>query len=350
MLSPAELKDAVIEAARAAGFARVGIAPATAPDTLSHLHDWLDAGMAGEMGYLPRRREAYADPSSVMPAVRSVIMLALPYRTREPAPRAAAQGRISRYAWGGGDYHDIIRERAKAVVAVLRRERPDDRTRVAVDTAPLLERDFARRAGLGWFGKNTMLLSKHPDLRGSYFFLAAILTATELPPDAPHETAHCGTCTACLDVCPTDAFVQPSVLDARRCVSYLTIEQRSQPVEASLRPGLGEWVFGCDLCQEVCPWNGRAPEGPAEFVPRDDLEPVDLVGLIGLDEPAFAARFGGTPLERTGRDAIVRNACYAAGNAKLAAAVPDLERVRDDPSEMVREAATWALACIRDDA
>ena len=345
MSSPSadELRSAVAAAADAAGFVGCGVADAAAPDTLSLFHDWLDAGMAGEMSYLERRREAYADPSQVLPSVRSVVMLAMPYRTADPAEPQPHEGRISRYAWSGRDYHDVVREAARGVAAAIHDHAPGSRTRVVVDTAPLLERDFARRAGLGWFGKNTMLLSKHPDRRGSYVFLAGLLTSAAIAPDAPMESAHCGTCTACLDVCPTDAFPQPYVLDARRCISYLTIELRDRPVPQELRDGLGEWVFGCDLCQDVCPWNRRAPHGPAAFAPRDDLNPVDLLSLLRLDEAAFAARFAGTPLERTGRDAIVRNACYAAGNARLAAAGEDLRRLQDDESAIVRDAATWAL-------
>ena len=339
-----ELKASLVDAARRAGFAQCGVAPASAPDTLDRLHDWLDAGYAGQMDYLPRRREAYANPSSVLASVRSVVMLALPYRTQEPPASQPDRGRISRYAWSGTDYHDDIRRRLKTVAATLHAAGPSCRTRAVVDTAPLLERDFARRAGLGWFGKNTMLLSKHTELRGSYFFLAALLTSVELPPDKPHESAHCGTCTACLEACPTDAFVAPGTLDARRCLSYLTIELRDRPVEPSLRPGLGDWVFGCDVCQEVCPWNSRAPRGPDTYAPRDDLDAPDLLSLLALDEAAFEERFAGTPMHRTGRAAIVRNACYAVGNARLAAALPSLRTLTGDASAIVADAAHWAIA------
>ena len=342
------LKADLVAAAHAAGFARCGVAAATQPDTLSALHDWLDAGMAGEMGYLERRRDAYADPAAVLPAVRSVVMLALPYRTDDPPKPQPSRARVSRYAWSGADYHDTIRRRLRPVAAVLHQAAPEARTRVAVDTAPLLERDFARRAGLGWFGKNTMLLSKDARLRGSYFFLAALLTTIELPPDAPHEAAHCGTCTRCLDVCPTDAFPMPGTLDARRCLSYLTIELRDRPVDESLRPGLGDWVFGCDLCQEVCPWNTRAPRGPEEFDPREDLAAPDLLQLLDLTDESFAVRFGGTPMERTGRAAIVRNACYACGNARLAAARSRLERLTGSGEAMVADAARWAIGRLDD--
>ena len=343
---PLALADALKRAAAEAGFAACGITGAAAPDRLDQFHDWLDAGYAGEMGYIERRRAAYGDTASVLPAVRSVVMLAMPYRTDDPPPAAAQRGRISRYAWSGRDYHDVLRERLRPVAAVLHEAVPEARTRVVVDTAPLLEREFAERAGIGWIGKNTLLLSKHLELRGSLFFLAGLLTTLDLPADAPHETAHCGTCTACLDVCPTEAFVGPGVLDARRCISYLTIELRDRPVPANLRLGLKDWVFGCDLCQDVCPWNTRAPRGPADFEPRPDLIDGDLLDLLSLDAAMFAARFAGTPLERTGRDALVRNACYVAANNRCAEALPLLRALQEDTSDIVRDAAAWAIGVL----
>ncbi len=234
----------------------------------------------------------------------------------------------------------MLRERLNELLAWLRQEVPGCRGRGVVDTAPLLERDFARRAGLGWFGKNTMLLNKRI---GSYFFLGALLVDIELRPDAAHEASHCGTCTACLDACPTGAFPAPGVLDSRRCVSYLTIELR-RPVPDELREGLGDWLFGCDVCQEVCPWNRKAPStGEPAFQPRPDLVPINLVELLGLTEEQFRQRFRDTPLTRAKRRGLLRNAALVLGNRADPAALPALRRALDDPDALVRDAARWAL-------
>jgi epoxyqueuosine reductase len=252
-------------------------------------------------------------------------------------------GRVARYAWGE-DYHDVLRRRLSQLLEWLQKEAPGCRGRGVVDTAPLLERDFARRAGLGWFGKNTMLLNKG---LGSYFFLGALLLDLELQPDSPHETSHCGTCTACLDACPTKAFPAPGVLDARRCISYLTIELREQ-IPAELRAAMGDWVFGCDVCQEVCPWNRKAPltTEPA-FQQRPDLEPVDLIELLGLSEEEFRQRFRGTALTRTKRRGMLRNAAIALGNSGDPAALPALQRALTDTEPLIREAAQWAIERIK---
>jgi epoxyqueuosine reductase len=272
-------------------------------------------------------------------------MLAMNYRTSGPpdAPQPG-QGRVARYAWGRADYHTVIRSRLKILADFLHACRPGCTTRGVVDTAPLLERDFARLAGLGWFGKNTMLINKR---RGSWLFLAALLTDIDLPPDAPHETAHCGTCTRCLDACPTQAFPQPYVLDATRCISYLTIELRGQPIPAELREGVGDWLFGCDVCQEVCPWNRKAPQSAElAFVPAADLAPADCLELLALDERQFRQRFDGTALSRPGRAGLLRNACLVLGNTGDGRAVPALRRALTDESPLVRGAAAWALGCI----
>jgi len=234
----------------------------------------------------------------------------------------------------------VLRERLKDLLTWVQQERPGCRGRAVVDTAPLLERDFARRAGLGWFGKNTMLLNKR---QGSYFFLGALLLDLELRADPPHETSHCGTCTACLDACPTAAFVGPGLLDARRCISYLTIELR-ESVPNELRAGLGDWVFGCDVCQEVCPWNRKAPAAAeAALQPREDLAALDLIELLGLGEAEFKERFRGTALLRSKRSGLLRNAALVLGNQGDAAALPALRRALADPEELVREAARWAI-------
>ncbi len=241
---------------RELGFDLCGICPAVSPPGVGRLQEWLAAGYAGQMHYLPDRAEAYSQPQNVLAGARSIVILAMNYRTAEPVAPQPGQGKVSRYAWGH-DYHEIIRDRLAQLADWVRGCRPDVQVRGVVDTAPLLEREFAQLAGLGWIGKNTLLLNKQ---LGSWFFLAALLVDAELEYDLPHETDHCGTCRACLDACPTNAFVDAYVLDARRCISYLTIELRDT-IPAELRPGLGEWVFGCDVCQDVCPWNHRAAAG-----------------------------------------------------------------------------------------
>jgi epoxyqueuosine reductase len=250
-------------------------------------------------------------------------------------------GRVAKYATGTADYHDILKRSLKDLATALHELRPGCRTRAIVDTAPLLERDFARLAGLGWFGKNTMLINIR---EGSWFFLGALLTDLALPPDQPHHTAHCGTCTRCLDACPTDAFPEPYVLDATRCISYLTIELRDQPVPTDLRPGLGDWLFGCDVCQDVCPWNRKAPDTTeVAFQPAGDLTPVSLDWLLSLDEMEFQRRFRRTPLERPGRSGLLRNAAIVAGNSGDLRFIPVLTDALRDPQELIRGAAAWAL-------
>jgi epoxyqueuosine reductase len=339
----AALASAVKDKALRLGFDLVGIVPAAAPVTLPEFQDWLRKGFDGEMGYLSRREAAYAHPRHVLTAVRSVVMLAVNYRTDEPAAPAPLTGRVSRYAWNDDDYHSLIRQRLAALADFLHQQRPGCRTRGVVDTAPLLERDFARTAGLGWFGKNTLLINKR---QGSWLFLAGLLTDLDLEPDAPHETAHCGTCTRCLDACPTQAFPEPYVLDARKCIAYLTIELEG-PIPAGLREGMGEWLFGCDICQDVCPWNKKSPvKNDVAFRPRADLNPADLLSLLDLDEEAFAQRFGQTALSRPGRAGVLRNAIIVLGNQRSEPAVPALCRSLGDVDPVVRGAAAWALGQI----
>lgn len=325
------------------GFELVGIAAATPADSFEHLRAWLDQGFAGEMHYMHRHIEAREHPSSILLEVRSVVMVGMNYNPKADDLPPAKLGKVARYAQGM-DYHDVLRARLNQLLEWVQTQVADCKGRGVVDTAPLLERDFARRAGLGWFGKNTMLLNKR---LGSFFFLGALLLDLELRHDAPHETHHCGTCTACLDACPTQAFVGPGVLDSRRCISYLTIELRSTiPVE--LREELDGWVFGCDVCQEVCPWNRKAPAGrePA-LQPRPDLEAIDLEGLLSLSEEQFRQRFRGTALMRTKRRGLLRNAALILGNRGDPAALPALERALQDAEPLVREAAQWAIERIR---
>jgi epoxyqueuosine reductase len=323
--------------ARLLGFDLVGVAPAGPADGFDRLRDWLDRGFAGDMDYMHRHTEARRHPESVLLEVRSIVMLGMNYNPGgELEEGVSGQGRVARYA-RGADYHDVLRERLNQLLAWLQKERAGCHGRGVVDTAPLLERDFARRAGLGWFGKNTMLLNKR---LGSYFFLAALLVDVELRPDEPFEARHCGTCTACLDACPTSAFVGPGVLDARRCISYLTIELKSE-VPLDLRSGLGDWVFGCDVCQEVCPWNRKAPV--AAMQARPELESLDLIELLGLSDMEFRQRFRDTALMRTKRRGLLRNAALVLGNNGDERALPALRRALDDSEPLIQEAARWAI-------
>lgn len=339
-MQPDELSHRLKSLARELGFQLMGICPAAAPAGASRLDGWLAAGYAGQMHYIADRRVAYDHPAHLLEGVRSVFVLGMHYATVQPNESRNASGRISRYAWGDGDYHDTIRERLHRLADHLRELVPAARTRGVVDTAPLLEREFAQLAGLGWVGKNTLLLNKHS---GSYFFLAALLTDQLLEYDQPHAADHCGTCTACLDACPTDAFVQPFLLNASRCISYLTIEHRDA-IPAELRTGMGNWLFGCDVCQAVCPWNRDAPQTTeAIFTPRDNANPLDLLGLFELDEEQFRRQFRHTPLWRSHRRGLLRNAAIVLGNQRCETALPALARGLADCEPLVRGASAWAL-------
>lgn len=340
--NPTELTAILKEAARELGFSLAGACPAVTPAGVHRLGEWLSAGYAGDMMYLSSRHEAYADPNRVLDGATSILMLATRYRTENPATPIAGQGRVSRYAWGD-DYHDLIHERLNRLADRLRNLVPGAKARGVVDTAPLLEREFAQLAGLGWVGKNTLLLNRQ---EGSWFFLSALLTDVTLAYDEPHKTDHCGTCTACLDACPTEAFVQPYVLDARRCISYLTIELRG-PVPPDLRRGQGDWLLGCDVCQDVCPWNHRSPESTdAELHPRPEMNPVDLAGLFWLDDEAFRRRFRDTPLWRPKRRGILRNAAIGLGNQCCEESLPALVHGLQDAEALIRGACAWALGQI----
>ena len=338
-MSARSLTAALKSEARRLGFELAGVCPAVAPAGISRFHEWLDAGFGGEMHYLADRAAAYEHPRHVLDGVRSIVMLAMVYRSADPAEPKPGEGRVSRYAWGD-DYHDLIRRRLNELAEFLVGEAPGNKARGVVDTAPLLEREFAQLAGLGWIGKNTLLLNKQ---LGSWFFLAALLTDLELEYDQPHDADHCGTCRACLDACPTDAFVAPYVLDARRCISYLTIELR-ESIPAELRGGVGDWLFGCDVCQDVCPWNHRAPSTiEPTFQPSEGMNPIDLAALFALDDAAFRARFRHTPLWRAKRRGLLRNAAIVLGNRPDPAALPALVGGLNDHEPLVRSACAWAL-------
>ena len=338
-VDPAALTDRLKVEAGRLGFPLVGVCPAVGPAGIGRFREWLGAGFAGEMSYLADRSEAYAHPEQILSGARSLVMLALPYRTVEPTTPAAGYGRVSRYAWGV-DYHDVIRQRLHQLADRLREWRPGTMARGVVDTAPIMEREFAQLAGLGWVGKNTLLLNR---TWGSWFFLAALVTDAELVYDAPHETDHCGTCRACLDACPTDAFVAPYVLDARKCISYLTIELRSN-IPEPLRAGVGDWVFGCDVCQDVCPWNHKPPaiEEP-DFTPHPGSNPLPLVELLALDDATFRKRFRGSPIWRAKRRGLLRNAAIVLGNQRAVEAIDALIQALADDDTLVRAAAAWAL-------
>jgi len=332
--------------AQRTGFELVGVCQAQEPPRIGQFKQWLDAGYAGQMHYLRNRAEAYEHPRHVLEGVKSLVMLGMNYRTSEPASISDGQGRVSRYAWGTEDYHDVIHEKLKHLCEYVRQQFPDASVRGVVDTAPLLERDFAQLAGLGWIGKNTLLLNKE---HGSWFFLAALLTNVELDYDAPFEADHCGTCRACLDACPTNAFPQPYVLDATKCISYLTIELRDS-IPNDLRNGIGDWVFGCDVCQDVCPWNHRIPTTPNEhFEPQPSMNSLDAIELLEMDDEAFKERFRRTPLWRTKRRGLLRNAAIALGNSKSSKAIDALKRGVQDKEPLVRSACEWALAKIKNE-
>jgi epoxyqueuosine reductase len=336
----AELSTQLKRRAEQLGFQLAGITPAAAPPGWPRLVEWLDRGFAGQMQYLADHRQAYSHPRHVLDGVRSLVLLGMTYGTGPPAPARPGMGRISRYAYGQLDYHDLIRRRLHQLADWLRDQCPGASVRGVVDTAPLMEREFGALAGLGWIGKHTLLLNRQ---QGSWFFLAALLTDIDLPGDAAWTTDHCGTCRACLDACPTQAFVAPYVLDARRCISYLTIELRG-PIPSHLRSSMGEWLFGCDICQEVCPWNRKAPQTEEELLrPSAPHNPAELVELFQLTDDQFRARFRHTPMWRPHRGGLLRNAAIVLGNQRHAPAVPALIGGLQDRESLVRGACAWAL-------
>jgi len=330
------------------GFSRLGVAPADPARRPPFVHEgfrrWLDAGFAGVMEPWLREHEPLRrDVRQLLTDTRSVIVLATDHATqagddRNGPGQGGGRGRVARYAWGG-DYHDLLRARVNDLAAWLEGRVPGCQTRGFVDSAPFPEREYGWLAGLGWVGKNTLLIDPEA---GSFFFLTILLTTAELPADVPLEVDHCGTCTACLDACPTQAFVEPRLLDASRCLSAITIEDHG-PVAPELRAGLGDWLFGCDICQEVCPWNRHAPGSTVpEFQPREGAA-LGLADLLALDEAGFRAHFRGTPLFRAKRRGLLRTAVILLGNRPDAASTEALVAALGDGDEVVREAAAWAL-------
>ncbi len=333
------LTDALKQEAYRLGFELAGVCEAVAPPGLDRFRQWLACGYAGEMQYIADRAKAYEHPRHVLDGVRSLLLLAVNYHTADPAQTQAGKGRVSRYAWGR-DYHGLVRERLHRLADFHRQLAPQAVVRGVVDTAPLLEREFAQLAGLGWIGKNTLLLNRQ---LGSWLFLAALLTTEPLVPDPAHDANFCGDCRACLDACPTGALPEPYRLDARRCISYLTIELRGH-APPDWRSQAGEWLFGCDLCQDVCPWNRRAPVTlETAFRPVADANPMDLIPLFALDDNAFRARFRHTPLWRPKRRGLLRNAAIVLGNRPHPSALPALSSGLNDTEPLVRSACAWAL-------
>jgi epoxyqueuosine reductase len=348
--------NAVIQrAASVAGFDLAGIAPAADNAELQHFPAWIAAGRAGEMRYMEARDEQgelkRASLSRVAPWARSVVVCAINYNTAEPYSTQVqdpSRGWISRYAWSREDYHDAVLRRLKQVEAALHDAtqgvEPPLITRSYVDTGPIVERVFAKYAGVGWIGKNTCLI--HPK-KGSWLFLGVILTSLQIPPDLPAPD-RCGTCTRCIQACPTAAIVAPYQLDSNRCISYLTIEKRGS-IAPDLRAGMGRHVFGCDICQDVCPWNRKAPISSApDLVPRAGLVNPALDWLAEMSAEEFPKTFHGSPIRRAKREGLRRNAIIAMGNSGKPEFLPTLQKLAHDDDETVAESVRWAMARLED--
>jgi len=337
--------------AAALGFAVCGFAGAGEdPLRSARLEQWLGEGHHGSMEWMQTRLDHRRSPQGLWPEARSVIALGMSYApAHDPLALEGSDrhARISVYAQGK-DYHDVVKKRLKALARWLVETVPGTGVKVFVDTAPVMEKPLGEAAGIGWQGKHTNLVSP---THGSWLFLGAIYTTLEigrdLAPAEPHRN-QCGSCRACLDACPTGAFPAPYRLDARRCISYLTIEHKG-PVDEALREGLGNRIYGCDDCLAVCPWNKFASAAQAirEFLPRAELVAPRLAELLALDDAGFRALFSGSPIKRIGRDRFVRNCLYAAGNSGNAALIPQVQALTADPDPVVAEAAQWALARLR---
>jgi epoxyqueuosine reductase len=342
--SPPSLEKRLEDVARAHGFVAFGIADAgAAPQTAARLQAWLADGCHGDMIWMESRAQQRGSPRGLWPEVRSVIALGMSYApATDPLALAAhpQRGRISVYAQGQ-DYHDIVKKALKAVARWLVAEVPGADVKVFVDTAPVMEKPLSAAAGLGWQGKHSNLVSRD---HGSWLFLGAIYTTLDLASATPGRD-RCGSCSACQDACPTGAFPEPYRVDARRCISYLTIEHDG-PIPLDLRRGIGNRVYGCDDCLAVCPWNkfADAAHSHRAFLPRAELAAPALADLLVLDDPDFRRIFAGSPIKRIGRNRMVRNAAIAAGNSGDAGFRPYLSALIDDESPMVADAAAWALA------
>ena len=356
MAVPARSIEVLIKrAASDAGFNLAGIAPASDHREHEFFPTWIAAGHAGEMKYLEARDEQgelkRAALARVAPWAKSVIVCAINYNTDQPYSTQvhdASRGWISRYAWSREDYHDAVLRRLKQVEAALHAAEFDGEltTRSYVDTGPIVERIFAKYAGVGWIGKNTCIINQKI---GSWLFLGVILTSLELQPDLPAPD-RCGTCTRCIDACPTHAILEPYLLDSNRCISYLTIEKRGSIADEDLRRGIGHHAFGCDICQDVCPWNRKAPASPVpEFQPRPALVNPALDWIANLSEQEFKTCFRGSPIRRAKRAGLRRNAVIAMGNSGNPEFLPLLDRLAQDrdEDESIAGSARWAANELR---
>ncbi|MEJ2759642.1 MAG: tRNA epoxyqueuosine(34) reductase QueG, partial [Anaerolineales bacterium] len=310
------------------------------PESFPRFQAWVEAGRHAEMGYLATERnlQRRSDPTEILSECQSILVLGIPY-----TPAGSQQGGVASYAQGD-DYHEALKPRLAALVKFLETAAGHPvPNRWYTDTGPVLERDLARRAGLGWIGKNSMLINPQ---KGSYFLLAEILLGISLPPDAPFETDHCGTCTRCLDACPTACIRLDRTLEAGRCLSYLTIENKGE-IPLDLRPQVGDWLFGCDVCQQVCPWN-RFATHPANqaFVPREDIPPQDPAAELSLTPQQFNRKFKNSPVKRAKRRGYLRNVAVALGNQASPAHILALSIALHDPEPLVRQHAAWALGQI----
>ena len=349
-IEQSKLEAIIKRAAEAAGFDLCGIAPVRDTPEHERFREWIAAGRAGEMKYMEAQDERgelkRASLVRAIPWARSVIVCAINYNTAHPystQTQDPQRGWISRYAWSREDYHDTVLRRLKEVEAAIHRAAAKDlqpalTTRRFVDTGPIVERVFAKYAGVGWIGKNTCIINQK---KGSWLFLGVILTSLELTPDLP-AADRCGSCTRCIEACPTDAIVAPYQLDSNRCISYLTIEKRGS-VPEELRAGIGHHVFGCDICQDVCPWNSKAPvSGAPEFQPREGLVNPALAWLAEMSPEEFRSTFKGSPVRRTKHSGLRRNVAIAMGNSGNQEFLPILDTVAADEDTSVAEAAAWA--------
>jgi epoxyqueuosine reductase len=340
----AELANQIRDWAAELGFQQVGITDVDLGEHEAYLQRWLDAGHHGSMEYMDRHGNKRSRPDELEPGTRRVISLRMDYLAADTQPlqvlESPEKAYISRYTLGR-DYHKLIRKRLAQLAGRIQEAAGEGRYRAFVDSAPVLERALAEKAGLGWIAKNTMLINSDA---GSWFFLGEIYTDLPLPADPPQQGKHCGTCAACLDICPTDAFKGPFELDARRCISYLTIEHHGS-IEPELRPLMGNRIFGCDDCQLVCPWNKFAsPTDKEDFQPRHQLADADLVELFSWDEETFLKRTEGSAIRRIGYQRWLRNLAVALGNAPTSPGVVDaLNARREFPSELVQEHVAWAI-------